>query len=920
VLPYSTADLARFLVEMRFTNPIFEKMLRRIREQLADIQQVGSLLRIENELRGLVEEQRTKDTQRRKAKSGNASDQPALWSADEQAALDAEHYSLLEVQLIQALDFFRQQAAGQGENLRFFTGEAAKSLRVLDLLLRRYDVVLANPPYLSRGNMNEVMTAFLDDQYPDAKGDLYAAFIARCAELAEEFGRVGMITQQSFMFTSSYEELRNGIKETFAIETMVHTGPHAFPEIQGEKVNTTAFTLRRDMDATRRKQNIGTYYRFVHEKDADSKRIAFEQALAISDSSLATNAYSLPQEKFDVIPGCPWVYWITNELRKNFTNLQSIKDVADVKLGLSSIDMERFYRFWWETGINNKWWVLQKGGTPTKWYESPDWVTNWSNDGKEQKIEVIMRYPYLKGNYGLKVRDEKLLGQEGLTYSRKGSHLLSVRYMPSGHIFEDNGPAVLVNRYNMLEMLGILNSKIANYFAFLMNPGIDFQKGDIERLPVCDEVENNPLSFLKPIYLTKHKASTVETSGDFIVPLHLSSSIQTLSNLDFMLGEFEKQLNDHVFNLYKVSTEDKQAIELEMSGGILDEVIDDVEITEIENNGLSQNPELQEFAARWVSYAIGIALGRFQPGKAKSLGNAIYSRESFAIGSLPAPSEEEFNELVGTPEQFAYVDEHGGRHIFSAQVEKSLQALAVEDGISVLEPGHPRDLVVRVEKALTLMLGEQGVREVVAALGGEASAVEAFLRQFLAKDYFTKWHFKWYRKRPIYWAIQSAKRNYTFILFHERITRDTFYAIQREPYLDVKRNAVALKIGDLQAAASTSTGSARKRLEKETDDLRKLSAELEEFAKELESITLGGYNPAPDWIDDGVILRMAPLWKVIPLWKAEPKKYWERLEAGDFDWSRMAMNYWSKRVKEKCKVNKSYAIAHGHEEWYEGNS
>ena len=43
---------------MRFTKPIFEKMLRRIREQLGDIQQVGSLLRIECELRGLVEEQR----------------------------------------------------------------------------------------------------------------------------------------------------------------------------------------------------------------------------------------------------------------------------------------------------------------------------------------------------------------------------------------------------------------------------------------------------------------------------------------------------------------------------------------------------------------------------------------------------------------------------------------------------------------------------------------------------------------------------------------------------------------------------------------------------------------------------------------------------------------------------------------------
>jgi hypothetical protein len=196
-----------------------------------------------------------------------------------------------------------------------------------------------------------------------------------------------------------------------------------------------------------------------------------------------------------------------------------------------------------------------------------------------------------------------------------------------------------------------------------------------------------------------------------------------------------------------------------------------------------------------------------------------------------------------------------------------------------------------------------------------STSLSASLRKFLEKDFFTGWHFKWYRKRPVYWPIQSSKRSYGFVIFHEKITHDTFYTIQREPYLDTKRNAIALKMADLQASLARATGTARKKLEKELDDLRKLSDELAEFAKELEAITMGGYEPEPDWIDDGVILRMAPLWKVIPIWKSEPKKYWERLAAGDFDWSHIAMKYWPKRVRDKCKTNKSYAIAHGHEEW-----
>lgn len=276
VMPFSAADLGRFIIQMRFSNPIFEKMLRRIREQLGDIQQVGSLLRIERELQSLVDEQRRKDEHKRQAKYGDA---PGLFAAQDGIEMEAGYYGMLETQLVQALDFFRQQAASLGEDKRFFTGEAAKSLRVLDLFLRRYDVVLANPPYMSRRSMNDVMAAFLDENYPEAKGDLYAAFIARCAELAGETGRVGMITQQSFMFISSYEKLRIGLLEAFAIETMAHTGPHAFPEIQGEKVNTTAFVLRREADTVRRAQNVGTYFRLVHAPDADAKRQAFEQAL-----------------------------------------------------------------------------------------------------------------------------------------------------------------------------------------------------------------------------------------------------------------------------------------------------------------------------------------------------------------------------------------------------------------------------------------------------------------------------------------------------------------------------------------------------------------------------------------------------------------------------------------------------------------
>lgn len=640
---------------------------------------------------------------------------------------------------------------------------------------------------------------------------------------------------------------------------------------------------------------------------------------------LPQKIYRVSQTDFEKIPRSPWAYWVSTEFRSLFQTLPSLSDVVYVKLGLSSVDMARFYRYWWETGINQKWWILEKGGETTKWYMCSVWVTNWENNGIEQKTEVIMRYPYLKGNYGLKIRDEEWQGREGLTYSRKGGRVLSTRYMPSGRIFEDNGPAIILDgrEEKTLEALAVMNSSVANAFSLLMNPGIDFQKGDIERIPLILEIPSdiNKLVLLA-ITSQKYLETQKEPAYDFIIPPIWHSGAEFIASIQNRLTEIKVQVDGLIFDIYKINRSDRVAIEAELSGELLSEDEgegdDETEDSEIDKN--TNAITLKELAVYWISYSIGMVLGRFRPGIADSLGSAIYRSSDFAIGSLPTPDEAEFDELVGPAEQFAFVDEDSGRHVFSAQVEQALQSLALPDGIAVFDEGHPRDLPALVEKALNLMLGEQAAREIIReATGGDSSiSLSASLRKFLEKDFFTGWHFKWYRKRPVYWPIQSSKRAYGFVLFHEKIAHDTFYAIQREPYLDTKRNAISLKMADLQASLARATGTAAKKIEKELDDLRKLSDELAEFAKELEAITMGGYEPEPNWIDDGVILRMAPLWKVIPIWKSEPKKYWERLAAGDLDWSHIAMKYWPKRVRDKCKTNKSYAIAHGHEEWYQG--
>jgi hypothetical protein len=964
VLPLDGARLGTFLREAHFTRPVYERLIRALWNRLQDVNQLGSLLRLEREIGDLIAEER--------AQYGKAPLFAGVPGEFEREAAEEEFWGIISAQIIQGLDEFARQQVQAGVDQTFFAGEAVKGLRLVDLMLRRYDVVVTNPPYSSRDNLNDVLVGYLDSDYPDAKGDLYAAFIQRCSEFLTDGGRLAMITQQSFMFISSYIKLRTNLREAFAIEAMAHTGPRAFAEIKGEKVNTTVFVLRIEPDASRRENSVGTYFRLVSAPPGDGKRQAFEQALLAGG-----NTYHVAQRRFDAVPDSPWVYHISEDIRGMFEELPLFSSLAVPRQGLATAENFRFIRYWWEIaqdqlglgftsvsdakGSGYRWFPHTKGRGP-RWYGFCLEAINWFDDGIELKAHITGRYPYLNGKWEWVLKNSEYYFQPGLAYSAVTGGRLSVRLQPPGHLFDSASDCVFVKDRNWhpLNLMGVLNSKFSAFIVGF-NETINVNVADLLRLPIPLE-HGQDKSLVEWVYRSVRVQSANgladEMVAEFVTPPRWDTGLHDLAAAQAHLAELERQIDDEVYRLYDISGEDRAAIEAELAGGFLAEG-DQEDESPLPDEQEAEEPEApmtrEELAVRWISYAVGIVLGRFQPGGSPSpqpspqrgegvtplslvgrgaggegrlLGTAVYRREDFAVGSLPAPDEAEFDQLVGPPERFAYVDADDGRHLFPAEVEAALRDLAVPDGIAVLDEGHPRDLPALVERALTLMLGVDSAQDVVAeGAGGDSStlrqssgqaSLRASLRKFLERDFFTKWHFKWYRKRPVYWPLQSAKRSYGFVLFHERVDRNTLYVLQRD-YLDHKLNGLRLQIGDLRTQLEGRAGRARKEVERRIDSAAQLLDELTEFAGAMERSVREGYEPSPDWIDDGVILRLAALWDLIPIWKSEPKKYWERLQRGDYDWSHIALRYWPERVWEKCKTNKSFAIAHGHAEWYEGS-
>jgi hypothetical protein len=139
------------------------------------------------------------------------------------------------------------------------TKERVRTLvEIGEVMARKYDVVVTNPPYMGSNGMNPSIANYVVENYPDSKADLFAVFMKRCRQMTGLNRFQTMITQHSWMFLSSFEKLRDGVLKNDIIN-LAHLGSRAFEDVSGEVVQTVSFIFRR----TYINKYIGTYSRLV---------------------------------------------------------------------------------------------------------------------------------------------------------------------------------------------------------------------------------------------------------------------------------------------------------------------------------------------------------------------------------------------------------------------------------------------------------------------------------------------------------------------------------------------------------------------------------------------------------------------------------------------------------------------------------
>lgn len=379
------------------------------------------------------------------------------------------------------------------------------------ILAQKYEVVVTNPPYMGASGMNDKLADYVKKNSPDSKSDLFAVFIEKCHQMTRENGYQAMITQHAWMFLSSYEKLREKMLH-INIVSMAHLGARAFDEIGGEVVQTTSFVMK-NCDFINYK---GTYCRLVEPTNEAGKEELF---LSTDHCPL----FTCSQSNFSKIPGSPVAYWVSNNFIQNFAE-KAFSDVVDSRVGLDTGDNNRFLRLWFEpnvqkikfdansieqlhNSVGKKYSPHTKGGEYRKWYGNYEYVILFDPLNYSLLLE--------SGNH---LPSRQFYFLEGMNWTRVSSSLFAVRISPVGSVFNSACPTVFVEREKENYTIALLNSHVVRLYLNLLSPTINFQAGDIGKVPyVYDKSSQSNVDSIaeSAIVISKKDWDSYETSWNF---------------------------------------------------------------------------------------------------------------------------------------------------------------------------------------------------------------------------------------------------------------------------------------------------------------------------------------------------------------------------------------------------------------------
>ena len=715
----------------------------------------------------------------------------------------------------------------------YFVSEGAIQLKMLlnqaKILSEKYDVMITNPPYRAVSTMETAVIKYITKEYPDSKTDLYSCFMEQGLTLINPVGFIAMITMESWMFISSFENLRLNLTLKDTIVNMVH-----MPYLGKGR---TSLGINFGTDAmVMRKVHIPNYfaqYQYVTYLEIDEDGVPFEFPTKNERWKAATI------ESFSKIPGSPIAYWVSNAFVDAFRHTK-IGDIGVGRQGMTTTDNKKYLRFWFEVDINKigfgvknreesilsgaTWFPHNKGGAFRKWYGNNEYVVYYYDDGKELIDLVTKKYPRISDPEFI-IKNRNCYFKEGIEWSDLTSGSFGARTVEGGFIFDACSPTLFLEDMKSKDsVLGFMNTIVFQMYMRFLSPTFHNNICDVIKIPVIEEQNVQVSKLVKGnIQVSKRDWDSFETSWDFqhhpmvLLPgekadaeytQFAKSRMEKLGSLEWHYERWAEECQDR-FNTLKANEEELNRIFIDIYG-LQDELKPEVEDKDVTVRVAEKERDVKSL----ISYLIGVVMGRYSldvPGLA------------YAGGDWDATKYRTYK-----PDDDGIVPIYRG--------------IGMEDGLTAQLIG-----------LLKLIYGEDSYRQnidfIAENLGrNNNESSEEALNRYLNDGFYAD-HLKIYQKRPIYWLFSSGKNSgFKCLIYMHRYTNDTLARINSRYFLP-ESTRLKHDIEDLVGRLAKAEGRDRTRLERERQKLAAAYNEAIEYGQVLDHVA----NQYIDIdLDDGV--------------------------------------------------------------------
>lgn len=685
-------------------------------------------------------------------------------------------------------------------------------VNISSMLTNKYDVLVTNPPYMNK--FSTTLKKYVNKRYKNYNKDLFSVFIYRNLQLTKENGYSAYMTPMVWMFIKSYEKLRNHIISENHIASLIQMEYSAFEEAT---VPICTFVLQ-NID----KDKKGNYVRLSDFKGG--MQIQKEKTLEAINNPKLDYYYETSDNNYKKIPGSPIAYWASENLIEDFEKGILMEELIEPKVGLQTGSNKKFIRLWHEVNWNkvninsdsiidsvnskSKWFPYNKGGARRQWYGNYDYVVNWENDGYE-----IRNFKDSSGKVRSRPQNTGYYFKDSITWSLITSGGFSIRYREAGSIHDVAGMSAFTDNHDqLLYLLGLMSTKIADYIFKMLNPTLNLQIGDFRNFPVLMTDDEEVLELVhQNIKIAKDEWDSYEESWDFITHPFLKESTNTIEKAFDLWEEIsnnrietthknEEKLNSVFIKLYQLE----------------DELTPEVS----KKNITLRDPDIKKDIKSFISYAVGCIFGRY---------SLDVEGLAYAGGEWDERKYESFK--------------------------------PVEDNVVLItdEEYFEDDLVNRFVEFVTVAYGKETLEEnldfIADSLPRKGSAREK-IRSYFINNFYAD-HVKTYKKHPIYWLYDSSagktKRNsedgFKALVYMHRYDEDTTGKV-RTDYLHKVQRAYEFKLDNLNYRIENSEDAREiADAEKEVEKLTKQLKECRDYDEKIGHLAL---QRIPIDLDDGV--------------------------------------------------------------------